>query len=998
MTLNRVERLQMRQRGAGTRKIKEVDFGFSLGFGPPAEESSQPVSQPTNSDLNPAPAPQSLLPNVPPLAPAPSTTEATQTRSTPSPTRTNAFAASQNQMLRTPGSARNKLPPRRSTFDIPVDDELELGRSNKRRKIESPKGNASLTGAQTTPNDASQNGTADTSIQALDQGRAIPIRTITSNQAPHPNQELAAETPSIPTIGTAENPLEAFNEGLKQPGAEKAGRQESARVNLTASSSPNSPEGRRRGKKGRPSPPQDDISNLKSIEAVGPQAVEIQFTEPPPELAEAAHAPDSLEHGLPETRDKQTRRRMPASEQPAEQPTAAKKALSKDPGSKSIEASQEQSDEHERPETQEMRTLSRTPVLSQPSRGSPRSEKPVIEDAGSGPVGAPQETEAQGFYVTGTRDKQQPRSRTLASIQPSVKPPATENITAEAAVSETVPSGTAGKGVRGRKRKNLEPLGEAAATRKDSDELSATRMEDDVAADSGVTRENPNSSEDQPNGMDKGKKRAGRPKKHAQSPPSLEQSAPGKRRWHEQERGQAETRSEQGQPDADTAGAGKGRKQRKEREPSPRQEEQAEPEPEIEEYRARKRRKGAEEQEPTQQVGRTEPDAATESVLTGEKKPRRQERSSKQEHPAPGPVVEQARAGRGRKRREKQMPAKGQEEQLEAEPEAESVRADKGKKRQDRAPTAEQEEEQDSESESEPEPEPEIEREPQPNQRPRDTKRGDKAPTAHPYEPRRGDATEDQAQSMKRKPLQPRGETVPVTVHRLANAASLGGELLESSDEDDANSPDGIFNKQTTKLPSRGGVNPADVLAQICRETLEKTLTTLKISIENEANATRRAEWTLRRKAVEAFGAELEGRLFDLSEMLDSNFMLSIKIKKAKRNMLDLRARLDRVRREREAVALRMDAVRREHAREEQAGMVRSTINHSLHNLDLALERGQNRTSTRRDESPTAGLELRLRNLARNVSSSAPGSAGGILSQIKSFNAQLEAMARRLER
>jgi hypothetical protein len=75
----------------------------------------------------------------------------------------------------------------------------------------------------------------------------------------------------------------------------------------------------------------------------------------------------------------------------------------------------------------------------------------------------------------------------------------------------------------------------------------------------------------------------------------------------------------------------------------------------------------------------------------------------------------------------------------------------------------------------------------------------------------------------------------------------------------------------------------------------------------------------------------------------------------------------------------------------------RSTINHSLHNLDLALERGQNRTSTTQSESPTAGLELRLRSLAQSVSSSAPGSQGGILGQIKSFNAQLEAAARRLE-
>ncbi|KAL6229075.1 hypothetical protein BDW75DRAFT_250184 [Aspergillus navahoensis] len=858
---DRVERLQMRQRGAGTRKIKEVDFGFSLGFGPPAEGSSQPASQPTNSDLNPTPAPQAPLLDAPPPDSAPSTTETTQTRSTPSPARTNAFAASQNQPLRSPGSARNKFPPRRSTFDIPADDNAELERSNKRRKIDLPSDNAPPSGAQTeTPNDAPQNGATETSIQALDKGRTISIRTITSNQAPLPDQEPAADAPSIPTTGTDETPPEVLNGGPEHVGTENAARLESPRVKGTASPPANSSEGSRRGKGGRPSPSQDDVSNLESAEAVN---------------------------------------------------------------------------------------------------------------------------------VTRTQDKRR-RSRTTALIQHSVESPATGKVTYEEAILETVPSGTAGKGVRGRKRKNLEPTDGAASTRPESDEPSATQVEDEVAADSVTTRENPDSSEDQPNGVGKGKKRAGRPKKQAKPPPPSEEPATSRRkRQHEEERDQAETRPGQEQPVADTARAVKGEKQRKEREPSPRQEEQAEPEPEIEESRARKRRKGREEREPTPQAERTEPDAATKVARAGRSKQQRQERSPEQEQPAPGPEVEQVH-GRGRKRQEKQVPAAEQEEQLGAEPETGRVRADKGKKRQDHVPTAEQEEQQ--------EPEPEIEREPQPGQRPKDTKRGGKRSAAQPEEPPGEDATEDQPQPTKRKPRQPRGETVPVTVHRLANAALLGGEPLEPSDEDDASSPDDLTSKQITKLPSRGGVNPADVLAQICRETLEKTLTTLKTGIENEANATRRAEWTLRRKAVEAFGAELEGRLFDLSEMLDSNFMLSAKVKKAKRNMLDLRARLDRVRREREAVALRMDAVRREHAREEQAGMARSTINHSLHNLDLALERGQNRTSTTRRESPTAGLELRLRSLARNVSSSAPGSQGGILSQIKSLNAQLEATARRLER
>ncbi|KAL3435115.1 hypothetical protein BDV09DRAFT_204231 [Aspergillus tetrazonus] len=886
MASNRVERLQMRQRGAGTRKIKEVDFGFSLGLGAPAEESSQPASQPTKNDLKPAPAPQPPLLDAPPLVPAPSTAGAIQTQSTPSPTRTNAFGASRDQPVRTPGSARNKLPPRRSTFDIPPDDEPELERSNKRRRIESPKDNAPPSGAQIeTPIDAPQNGTAETTDQAPSESQTIPIRTITSNQAPQPDQETAVESPSIPAIGTDGTPPEASNEEHEHPQIKDTARLESPRVNGTASPSESS-EGKRRGKKGRPSPSQDNVSSLAATEAVYQQAAQKQL-------------PDSL------------------------------------------------------PE----------------------------------PVEAAQETEAQGL-VTRTQEEQT-RSRNLASTQPSAEPLATEKATAKEGTLEAVPRSTAGKGARGRRRKKLEPTDEAAVTARDSDEPSATPVEEEVAADNDALREDLDSPENQPNGIDKGKKRAGRPRKHIRSPTPSEDSAMSKRkRQHEEDHDRAETRPEQEQPAA-TARAGK-RKLRNERESSPRQEEQDEPgpQPEVERSRDSKRRRGREEREPTPQAEWTEPDTAVKAARASRKKQQQQERPPEPEQSAPAEAG-QARVGRGRKRPEKQVPAERQEVQLEVEPEAERVHADKGKKRQNRAPTAEQEEE------PEREPEPETEQETQPGQRPRDAKRKDKRP-AQPEGPPE-DGTEDQPQPKTRKPRQPRGETVPVTVHRLANAALLGGELFESSDEDDANSPDGVSNIQTTGLPSRGGVNPADVLAQICRETLEKTLTTLKTGIENEANATRRAEWTLRRKAVEAYGAELEGRLSDLSEMLDSNFMLSAKVKKAKRNMLDLRARLDHLRREREAVALRLDAVRREHAREEQAGMARSTINHSLHNLDLALERGQNRTSTTHSESPTAGLELRLRSLAQSVSSSAPGSQGGILSQIKSFNAQLEAAARRLE-
>jgi hypothetical protein len=256
-----------------------------------------------------------------------------------------------------------------------------------------------------------------------------------------------------------------------------------------------------------------------------------------------------------------------------------------------------------------------------------------------------------------------------------------------------------------------------------------------------------------------------------------------------------------------------------------------------------------------------------------------------------------------------------------------------------------------TEAELEPEPEPEPEAEvdveeleeqeqqagPAPS-KPRRGRPGKKAKRTAETEP---SPTEEQPeaespQETRRKAREPRGETVPVTVHRLTNASALGSMYADESGDENEESADELSSRRKTKLPNRGGVNPADVLSQICRETLEKTLTTLKNGIANETNPTRRAEWTRKRKAVESFGSELDGRLLDLSEMLDSNFVLGVQLKNSKRDMMDLRSHLYRVRRERDSIALQMDAVRAKHMEEENAKTVRFSLSFSqrIHRTD----------------------------------------------------------------
>ncbi|KAJ6171921.1 hypothetical protein N7470_000988 [Penicillium chermesinum] len=328
-----------------------------------------------------------------------------------------------------------------------------------------------------------------------------------------------------------------------------------------------------------------------------------------------------------------------------------------------------------------------------------------------------------------------------------------------------------------------------------------------------------------------------------------------------------------------------------------------------------------------------------------------------------------------------------QEPASEAEPEAE-VSAGLSESRHGRSNKNDQ---RPSEQEPESQPVPEPARG-QRRGRPKKTKRPAEQGSPDAEEP-----TEAVARETNRKHREPRGETVPVTVHRLANVSALGSIYTSrGSGDEDEESADELSTRHKTRLPNRGGVNPADVLSQICRETLEKTLTTLKEGIANETNPTRRAEWTRKRKAVEAFGSELDGRLLDLSEMLDSNFVLGMQLKKGKRDMMDMRSHLYKIRREREHIALQMDAVREKHREEENAKTARSTINNSLHSLDLALDRSQNKTSSGSDPS-FADLEFMLRSVADDVSSQGPGARGGLLNQIRAFNAQLEATARQLE-
>ncbi|PYH98217.1 hypothetical protein BO71DRAFT_480573 [Aspergillus ellipticus CBS 707.79] len=1022
MASNREERQQMRQRGAALRKTKAVDFGFSFGMSPAADESSQPASRPADVGI-------ALGAPAPPAPPTITTTTTAVDTANPqppivSPERNPLSFQDQGPIRRTPGSARNKRPPRPDTFDIPTEEPPEVGPSRKIRKLGHAARSSTVSlgardghSSQPLQNGVRSSATAQSPEEptvAPDAGSVPPIED-------HPPQE-----PSLTTSGVTEDAVpEQANEAEETSGPKTAAKtsppiqQEPPQTNGT----PSPPGQKAKGKRRRTS--RDSETSTRSSKRSSPRnATSPKTADVDSEML--SEPMDLSSDGLPEI----TEPPIPAPEateqadtvpQDASEPlvTAESQAITKPQATAEIQvtdsqataeievASQPQGAEEKQPAT-DSQLITAPEITTEPQiAAEPDVAEPEVTTEPQNPIEAaaepheevqpqeagPRETsepeqavEPQGT-TTETRSPTPPRTkRARGQRAASAQPPSStikESRPARAGSAESAPAeAKESKRSRGRIPRLQKPAVPVVAE-EPSDKPDEVEVPSEPKDDTASHKETRQQRVPRPTAVDTKPKRAGRPGRKATRTQATEEEAP--------------------QPEE----AQKEQEQVPLQEPEPVPEPEAEPQPEPpQEPEPSQRTKRGRRKQPQSKKDDTTPAATEEPPAHVEPIEETQaEPTEEAQEPEPSRTTK-----RGRR---KQPPSKKDDE------------------------TQVVTEEPPAQAEPEPVPEPETEPQPEPPQEPepsRTTKRGrrrqppskkddtakvvtEEPPAqAEPIEEVQAEPTEVQAepveaeptleaQPKKRKPRQPRGETVPVTVHRLANAASLRGapEPQDSSDEEEEPA-DEISARQKAKLPSRGGVNAADVLGQICRETLEKTLTTLRNGIENETNTQRRAEWTRKKKAVEAYGMELEGRLFELSEMLDSNFVLGRQVKKAKREMMDSRSRLYQIRKEREAVALQMDAVRRKHMDEETAKIARSSINNSLHSLDLALERNRTRpvnesTSKNPDPTPasTAGLEFLLRNVADNVSSVAPGAQGGLLHQIRSFNAQLEATARRLE-
>ncbi|KAJ5954564.1 hypothetical protein N7501_008843 [Penicillium viridicatum] len=918
MEASREERQQMRQRGAATRKAKEVNFGFSFG---------SPVLG------LPAPAPIATVPE----AQKPPRTQ-TAPNTTPRSLKVSQPGSQARGIERTPGSARNKLPERPSTYEIPSsDDRSELTRSNKRRKISPPNGTEDTpshrnrgrpNNGDTHPVDDSGGSTdSQTShTQEPPSTDAPPPSEINNKKSPQPQISPIPET----TVED-QHPIEEGTDGVEPTStAEEQQAQGTSPVSV-----PTAPAVAEESQAPISSPePQSGVEQPKNTEQLREKR---HNTRSPPRREEQIQRTNNNQRATTETAspvartDKSTTEALSPRGSSTETPKASRApTIDNDVDmTEGVPPSKDDAPEQDGPE-QDSQTSQGPSTKAKKARGRPRHQpttnytpEPNVEVAAQEPA-----AEAQDESVTAPVEE---APKTIEAIE-------TEKVS-----PEPIPDAAESSS---RPRRGRKPI-----SQKDD--------QPEPVVESAVP-----------------KAQRGRPGKKTNQAvePELEPEPV--------EAGQAEPDPESSAPKS-RGRSGKKAKRTAETDPEPKPAIADQPEPEAESAipksrgRPGKRTKHAAEPEPEPET-EDQPEPEVESAVSKPQRGRPGKKANRTVEPEPEPE-----------------PAA--EDQPEPEAESAAPKSQRGRPRKKAKRAVEPESEPEPEPITEDQPEPEAESAAPKSQRGRPGKKAKRAvePEPEPETEHRPELEPSQEQP-RRKTREPRGETVPVTVYRLANINSLGGTTSTANGSgDEEESADELTTHQKAKMPNRGGVNPADVLSQICRETLEKTLNTLKDGISNEANATRRAEWSRKRKAVEGFGSELESRLMDLSGVLDSNFVLGVQLKKTKREMMDLRNHLYRIRRERENVALQMDAVRSRHIEEEKAKLSRSTISNSLHSLELALDRNKQRSASTADSS--ADIEYMLRTVA-DVSSRAPGAQGGLLNQIRAFNAQLEATVGRLER
>ncbi|KAK5992423.1 hypothetical protein PT974_05827 [Cladobotryum mycophilum] len=245
-----------------------------------------------------------------------------------------------------------------------------------------------------------------------------------------------------------------------------------------------------------------------------------------------------------------------------------------------------------------------------------------------------------------------------------------------------------------------------------------------------------------------------------------------------------------------------------------------------------------------------------------------------------------------------------------------------------------------------------------------------------------------QSKAGRRKSGQNEGNdaTIEITVQRFIQHKRRG--------EDDEVDP------LHSEIPfaNRGGESVADVFAQVCDEVIASTLAQLREMVNSAADTAKKKECRIKIRAVEAYREELNSRLLQHTIHLNHWHSLRKRVRHVQREKIALREDIIRIRSEREQVALRMDAVRIKHEADTKESKYCLDASTLMHDVDLAMEQGRDAaepTGKEQKAAELANLELFVSRISEQASSAS--FTGGILKQVKDFNAFLERAAIALE-
>ncbi|KAI1034693.1 hypothetical protein LB504_004515 [Fusarium proliferatum] len=231
------------------------------------------------------------------------------------------------------------------------------------------------------------------------------------------------------------------------------------------------------------------------------------------------------------------------------------------------------------------------------------------------------------------------------------------------------------------------------------------------------------------------------------------------------------------------------------------------------------------------------------------------------------------------------------------------------------------------------------------------------------------------------------GSAIEITVQRFVNVKKF---INGDDDEEDQLAADLPF---TTT-----GVTAVDVFAQACLEVIDGTVAKLLETLQSTEEKDKKKECRIKIRALEAYKEELTSRLLQLSIHLMDWQSLRKRVRLVQREKLSLREEILRLKAEREQVALKMDAVRIKHEEDTKESKYRLDTSAIMHDIDMAVERGRDAPELSRAQekkADLANLELLVARITDEASSSS--SAGGMLQQVKNFNAFLERAAIALE-